>query len=573
MTYRKVNAGVSSTSCSVAQNKDTVPPNQEANHLRNEEIIALDDEDAEAEGEEVGGTTGKRKKRFTSVVWQYFTKKTVVVEVDGKKYEQLWGYCNFPKCSARYRAESVNGTNAFRSHLRSTHSIVKDDDWKIQKRIVALFHLEGRHTSHRLAQAFTEVLVKWFVEKKMFVLTLDNASNNLVAVTDIIEDFKLNGNGSLVCDGIFFHIRCACQILNLVAKDGMAVISKQLEKIKALVLALKGSPLQWEELMKCAAQCGLDTSKGIQLDVSTRWNSTYMMLRDALYYKPAFIRLKIANRRKYGKISPSDTDWGMAATVFQCLEIFYDLTALLSGTSYPTANLFYRGFCEIRELLSVWKNHKNLTIKQMATAMSEKFEKYWSCSSTSLVVACFFDPRYKKKDIEFYMMKFAGAYYQVQLEEFIALVRKLYQFYSASKPASSSPSVVVDAPGETFGARRNSELESFLYDDCGPNGNELNELDIYMAEPLLKQDSFDILAYWKNQTDKYPILSQIARDLMSIQVSTVASESAVSGAGRVLDPYRNRLDPEMVEALVCTKDWIHARTKGTIFLNCLAKLS
>ncbi|CAA0824805.1 Zinc finger BED domain-containing protein DAYSLEEPER [Striga hermonthica] len=121
----KVNAGVSSASCSVAQNEDTVPPNQEANHLSNEEIIALDDEDAEAEGEEVGGTTGKRKKRCTSAVWQYFTKKTVVVEVDGKKYEQLWGYCNFPKCSARYRAESVNGTNAFQSHLRSTHSIVK----------------------------------------------------------------------------------------------------------------------------------------------------------------------------------------------------------------------------------------------------------------------------------------------------------------------------------------------------------------------------------------------------------------------------------------------------------------
>jgi hypothetical protein len=74
------------------------------------------------------------------------------------------------------------------------------------------------------------------------------------------------------------------------------------------------------------------------------------------------------------------------------------------------------------------------------------------------------------------------------------------------------------------------------------------------------------LAHWKNKTDKYPILSQIARDLMSIQVSTVASESAFSGAGRVVDPFRNRLDPEMVEALVCSKDWIHARTKGTIFI-------
>jgi hypothetical protein len=90
----------------------------------------------------------------------------------------------------------------------------------------------------------------------------------------------------------FFHVRCACHVLNLVARDGMAVISKALQKIKALVLTVKGFPLQWEELMKRATECGLDTSKGIQLDVSTRWNSTYLMLRDALHYKATFIRLK-----------------------------------------------------------------------------------------------------------------------------------------------------------------------------------------------------------------------------------------------------------------------------------------
>jgi hypothetical protein len=55
---------------------------------------------------------------------------------------------------------------------------------------------------------------------------------------------------------------------------------------------------------------------------------------------------------------------------------------------------------------------------------------------------------------------------------------------------------------------------------------------------------------------------------MSIQVSTVASESAFSAAGRVVDPYHNRLDSEMVQALICTKDWIRASRKGTHFLIC-----
>ena len=84
----------------------------------------------------------------------------------------------------------------------------------------------------------------------------------------------------------------------------------------------------------------------------------------------------------------------------------------------------------------------------------------------------------------------------------------------------------------------------------------------------MKQNPFDILAYWKNNTDKYPILAQIARDMMAIQVSTVASES-FSGAGRVVDPHRNRLDPEMVQAHICAKDWIHAARKGNIFFSSL----
>ena len=88
--------------------------------------------------------------------------------------------------------------------------------------------------------------------------------------------------------------------------------------------------------MKRATECGLDTNKGLSLDVSTRWNSTYLMLRDALYYKNAFMRLKSSDRRRYEKITPSPSEWAMAFKLFQCLKKFFDLTELLSGTQYPT---------------------------------------------------------------------------------------------------------------------------------------------------------------------------------------------------------------------------------------------
>ncbi|GJR76469.1 zinc finger BED domain-containing protein RICESLEEPER 2 [Tanacetum coccineum] len=51
-------------------------------------------------------------------------------------------------------------------------------------------------------------------------------------------------------------------------------------------------------------------------------------------------------------------------------------------------------------------------------------------------------------------------------------------------------------------------------------------------------------------------------DILCIQVSTVASESAFSASGRVLDPYRNSLAPNIVEALVCTQDWIRTSSRN-----------
>ncbi|XP_038686686.1 uncharacterized protein LOC119986196 [Tripterygium wilfordii] len=41
-------------------------------------------------------------------------------------------------------------------------------------------------------------------------------------------------------------------------------------------------------------------------------------------------------------------------------------------------------------------------------------------------------------------------------------------------------------------------------------------------------------------------------------VSSVASECAFSVGSRVVDPFRSCLTPRMVEALVCTSDWLRA---------------
>ncbi|XP_076950194.1 uncharacterized protein LOC143623098 [Bidens hawaiensis] len=52
--------------------------------------------------------------------------------------------------------------------------------------------------------------------------------------------------------------------------------------------------------------------------------------------------------------------------------------------------------------------------------------------------------------------------------------------------------------------------------------------------------NLDILAWWKGKQNEFPILSAMSRDLLSIQASTVASESVFSLSGRILSMRRNQ---------------------------------
>jgi len=62
------------------------------------------------------------------------------------------------------------------------------------------------------------------------------------------------------------------------------------------------------------------------------------------------------------------------------------------------------------------------------------------------------------------------------------------------------------------------------------------ELDIYLSEAIVEEEnSFDILRWWKINVERFPILSKLARDVLAIPISTVASKSAFSTSGRVLD--------------------------------------
>ena len=86
------------------------------------------------------------------------------------------------------------------------------------------------------------------------------------------------------------------------------------------------------------------------------------------------------------------------------------------------------------------------------------------------------------------------------------------------------------------------------------------ELDSYLeGKNLSKQksddeESFDVLDYWRTHAAKFPVLSMMARDILAILVSSIASESAFSTGRRVLNKFHSSLLPSTIEALICAQD-------------------
>jgi Domain of unknown function (DUF4413) len=117
-------------------------------------------------------------------------------------------------------------------------------------------------------------------------------------------------------------------------------------------------------------------SKRPAWDVPTKWNSTYLMLELVLELCEAVNRFATLDKRYL--LCPSQRDWDNFNALVGCLKVFYDATMKLSGTNYPTLNMFFTEFCEVYLTIKKMGSSSFPFIIQMGKEMYEKWDKYWS---------------------------------------------------------------------------------------------------------------------------------------------------------------------------------------------------
>lgn len=134
----------------------------------------------------------------------------------------------------------------------------------------------------------------------------------------------------------------------------------------------------------CVETAGSKKKPGLVLDVATRWNLTFRMLDRAIPHREAL--------RNLYNYFPSDLEWSRGALVKELLPPFAEMKNLVSGSSYPTVNLYFMQVSEIECWLRANETSDDETIFQMVEIMKLKFDKFWEEYSDILSIAAVLDP-------------------------------------------------------------------------------------------------------------------------------------------------------------------------------------
>nr|GMD45581.1 zinc finger BED domain-containing protein RICESLEEPER 2-like [Ipomoea batatas] len=513
-----------------------------------------------------------KSKELTSDVWNFFTK--IGVDADGKLASRKVD----PNIARELLASAVikhdlpfsfveyDGIRKWQKYLNpdvpsiSRNTLVSDitkiyfQEKEKLKQVLANIKNRICLTSDVWTACTSEgyiCLTGHFVDEN-WKLNIDNASCN-DTMQEIVKE-QLTLNESLLCDGEFFHIRCSAHILNLIVQEGLKVVTSALHKIRESVKYVKGSEGRMKKFEECIGAVGnIDTSIGLRLDVVTRWNSTYLMLDSAIKYKRAFASLQL-NDRHY-KFCPSNEEWKRGEKICEFLEPFYEVTNLISGSSYLTSNLYFMQVWKIESMLKDNLHNEDVLICDMCKKMFEKFDKYWSEYSIVLAFGAIFYPRIKLVTLEHLYEELEND--TIKVQDMISRVKtKLNKLFSAYAD------VVTPRPSQPRFSQAIKKYDSQSVKTIGKS-----ELDIYLEEPKLEYayyEDLNILDYWKERMHRYPALALMARDVLAIPITTVASESAFSIGARVLTKYRSCTLPEKVQALICTRNWLHGYAMGKL---------
>ena len=225
------------------------------------------------------------------------------------------------------------------------------------------------------------------------------------------------------------------------------------------------------------------------------------------------------------------------------LEPLERATKYLCALSYPTLGDTRLVFLGLQTHLEKYARDENFSQRTMASLISRKLEDYWMLMDNASTVSAILDPRSK-----------LSVFQQESKLSARAHIQSVYEIYKKRlfPPTDPLPPTPIRKNNRQYFAllRQNTNEDEI----STPEPETETELSHYLDQPI--DEEVEPLFWWQAHANEFPILSSMARDFLTIQATSVASEQAFSVAGNVITKVRNRLLPETARACLCTKSWL-----------------
>uniref|UniRef100_A0ACD5UJM8 Uncharacterized protein n=1 Tax=Avena sativa TaxID=4498 RepID=A0ACD5UJM8_AVESA len=446
-------------------------------------------------------------------------------------------------------------------------------NWELNKRIIGFELIDVSHNGENIAHAILKVVSEFGLAKKIFAVTLDHASANTTAIKTLIPTFEVYASKFLL------HQRCACHIINLIAKSALDGLEPYIERLRMGISWLNASNTRLGSYRNYCVVINVPCH-GLHLDMPVRWNSTYLMLqlviRDKTQFS-AFVNAHFPQEDGYHLLG--DDTWHIAESIYKFLATFNESTITLSGVYYPTYHMIVHHILEIAQHLKEYENDTTLLVA--VHNMKEKFLKYWKTRPLLYTIAFILDPRAKMEGFSgvlsllSYTVNVSYDQYSLDIKDKLQEVYSKYELKYGAALLHRPPAVPTAGRGKkkvwgkifgtsttTPSSSTGSSTQTPMVQGGGELAKYLNSLVVATNDDDDDDDDFDILQWWQDKRSTYPVLSILAQDVLSMPVSTVSSESAFSLAGRIIDDRRTSLTPEMVKTLMSVKDGELARRRA-----------
>lgn len=489
-----------------------------------------------------------------------------------------------------------------------------DNNWSYHSLALDFKPSDGNHTGKYMAALFFETLKKFGIQNKVEGITLDNAHANSTFIEELGKLMDLEG---IDFDTQDQHFRCFPHILNLAVKDILKLInidsensmyvdltklklddededededtedsdldseealenheelgkfSELITKVRSVTKKIRKSQQLEKILQHCCALCCVEYNK-LELDVVTRWNSTYNMLSSFLYLKPAILLMfdqkdVRVNVLKLFKLS--EVEWSCLEKIVSYLANFKYVSDILSKEKIATLPSVVVAcntlIDEIENLCFELDNKPDRTeddevILLAFQAGRNKLLKHYKKCNWLYCVSLILDPRHKVETFD--VTSWGKELKEQSLSKFYDLFKqKYFQETENDKTESTNQNDNLGPSGPNV----YQAFKSIYKPKLISNESWKEKIDRYLKVDRETEDT-NVIEWWKNNAKVYPNLARMARDILSILASAVPVERLFSQGSLVMTRTRTRLKDDILKPLICIKNWMSSYLKYEI---------